>query len=67
MDHSHKSVRLTPTPTALSFFFTHLYFLFIAAKPIRAGQGHVQGGIRGGGQANTVVAKPVLPKTFSPN
>lgn len=36
------------------------------AKPIRAGQGHVQGGIRGG-QANTVVAKPVLPKTFSQN
>ncbi|XP_055305257.1 kinesin heavy chain [Sitodiplosis mosellana] len=35
------------------------------AKPIRAGQGHVQSGIRGG-QANPVV-KPVLPKTFSQN
>lgn len=44
------------------------YFLFeIVAKPIRAGQGHVQGGIRAG-QANQIsVVKPVLPKTFTQN
>lgn len=39
----------------------------IIAKPIRAGQGHVQGGIRSV-QANPInVVKPVLPKTFSQN
>lgn len=54
-------------------FMIHIFpmlivFPSITAKPIRAGQGHVQGGIRGGGQTNQIsVVKPVLPKTFSQN
>lgn len=43
------------------FFFVHAIFL---AKPIRAGQGHIIGGIRGGGGGNVNPAV-VTPKMIS--
>lgn len=49
-------------PSLISFLS-----LFFAAKPIRAGQGHVQSGIRGGGGQTNPVVKPVLSKPFSQN
>lgn len=49
-----------------SFILLHIFNLFFfLAKPIRAGQGHVQGGIRVG--AGSTVPKPISPKAFPGN